>query len=99
MAKRADDPAFQFHGTGRAFKRATGSVRDIATLANRRMDAELELLGHRDLNLRIFARGTENPDALDSTFWSDDGQLFLAGVLAGLGEIGVFRELVAWTEE
>src|ERR1044071_8838938 len=99
MAERADDAAFQRHAPGRAFQRATRSVRDVAALANRRMNSELELLGHGTLDLGIFASRSQDPNALDSAFWSDDGKLFLAGVLARLRKVGLFRQLVTWTEE
>ena len=72
MPQRANDSAIDLHAAGRTFERAAGRVRDVAALADGRMNAELELLGHRDLDLRVFARGPEHADALDATFRSDD---------------------------
>ena len=63
------------------------------------MHAELELLGHRDLDLRVFARRPEHADALNATFRSDDGELFLAGILTGLRKVGVFGELMSLAEQ
>ena len=63
------------------------------------MNAQLELLGHRDLDLRVFARRPKDADALDATFRSDNRQLLLAGVLAGLREVGVFGELMPLAEQ
>ncbi len=82
-----------------AFERAAGRVRDVAALADGRMHAELELLGHRDLDLRVFARRPEHAHALDAAFRPDDGELFLAGVLAGLRKVGVFGELMSLAEQ
>ena len=48
------------------------------------MNAQLELFGHRDLDLRVFAGGAQHADAFDSALGAGDGQLFLAGILAGL---------------
>jgi len=76
---------------GRTFEGATGRVGNVAALAHRRMHPQLELLGHRDFDLRVFARGSEHANAFNSTFRSNDSELLLAGVLAGLREVGVFR--------
>ena len=62
---------------------------EIAGLADGRMDAELELLGHRDLHLRGLADRPQHAHAFDPAFRSDDGDLFLAGKLAGLGEVAL----------
>ena len=59
------------------------------------MHAELELLGHGDLDLRRLAHRAEHAHALDAALRPDEGDLLLAGELAGLGEVGVLRELVA----
>ena len=64
-----------------------------------RMHAELELLGHRDLDLRVFARRPEHAHALDPALRPDDGELLLAGILAGLREVGVLRELMPLAEQ
>ena len=68
----------------RAFERAARRAFDVTRFPDRRMNAELELLGHRDLNLRGFAGRAKHAHAFDAAFWADDGELFLAGVLAGL---------------
>ena len=62
-------------------------------------DAELELLGHRDLDLRVLARRPEHAHALDAALRPDDGELLLAGVLAGLRKVGVLGELMALAEQ
>jgi len=51
-----------------AFERAAGGVRNVAALADRRMHPKLELLGHRDLDLRVFPRRAEHAHALDAAF-------------------------------
>ena len=81
------------------FERAAGRVGDVAALADRRMHAELELLGHRDLDLRVFPRRPEHAHAFDAAFRPDDGELFLAGILAGLRKVGVFGELMPLAEQ
>ena len=91
VAQGADDAAVQLHAAGRAFERAAGRVRDVAALADRRMNAELELFGHRDLDLRELARRAEHADAFDAALRPDDGELLLAGILAGLRKVGVSR--------
>ena len=63
------------------------------------MNAELELLGHRDLDLRVLSGRPENADALDAALRSDNRQLFLAGILAGLRKVGVFGELMSLAEQ
>ena len=73
------------------FECAARRVYDVAAFADGRMNPELELLGHGDLDLRVFPRRPKNADALNATFRTDNRQLLLAGVLAGLREIGVFR--------
>src|SRR5262249_41788876 len=89
MAQRADDAAVHLHAAGRAFEHTTGRVRDVTALADGRRHAELELLGHRDFNLGISARRAEYAHALDAAPRPDDGELLLAGVLAGLRKVGV----------
>src|SRR6478672_8106911 len=81
------------------FQYATGRIGDVAAFADRRMNAQLELLGHCDLDLRVFARGPKDADTLNATFRSNNRQLLLAGVLAGLRKIGVFRELMSLAEQ
>src|SRR5205085_7828992 len=99
MPESANDAAVDLHAAGRPFERATGSIGDVAALPDGWMHTQLELLGHCDLDLGIVPRRTEHANAFDPAFWSDDGELFLAGVLAGLGKIGVLRELMARSEE
>ena len=43
--------------------------------------------------------GPEHADALDAALRPDDGELFLAGILAGLREVGVFGQLMARAEQ
>ena len=40
----------------RSFRATTGRVRNVAAFADTKLDAQLELLGHRDLDLGVFAR-------------------------------------------
>ena len=54
-----------------------------------RMHAELELLGHRDLDLRVFPRRPEHAHALDAALRPDERELLLAGILARLRQVGV----------
>src|SRR5262249_825992 len=63
------------------------------------MNTELELFGHRNLDLRVFARRSKNADALNATFRSDDRELFLTGILTGLREIGAFREFMSFAKQ
>ena len=84
MPQCANHSAIDLDAAVRTFQHATGRVRDVAAFADRRMNAQLELLGHRDLDLRVFARGPKDADALNATFRSDNRQLLLTGVLAGL---------------
>src|SRR3954468_7010902 len=60
VAKGADHAFVYVHGTSRSFQRATGRALDVARLADRRLNPELELLGHRDLDLRRLARGSKD---------------------------------------
>src|SRR6266576_1479372 len=53
----------------------------------------------RDLDLRVFARRAEHADTFDATLRANDGKLFLARILAGLREVGVFGELVSFAEQ
>src|SRR6188472_2692581 len=85
--------------TVRTFQYATRRVRNVAAFADRRMNAQLELLGHRDLDLRVFARGPKDADPFNATFRSDNRQLLLAGVLARLRKVGVFSELMSLAEQ
>ena len=63
------------------------------------MHPELVLLGHRNLDLRVFARRPEHSDAFDAALGADDGELFLAGVLPRLRKISVPGQLVPLAEE
>jgi hypothetical protein len=99
MAQRADDAAIHFHAAGRAFERAAGCVRDVAALADGRVHSELELFGHRDFNLRVFARRAEHAHTLNAALRPHDSKLLLAGILAGLRKVGVLGELVALAEQ
>ena len=63
------------------------------------MDADFELFGHGNLDLRVFARRAKDADAFDPAFRTDDRKLFFAGVLAGLGKVGMFGELMAFAEQ
>src|SRR2546423_3933227 len=99
MPQRANDAVINLDAAGGTLKRAAGRVRNIAAFTDRRMNAELELLGHRDLHLRIFPRGPKNADTLNTTFRSDDRELLLTCILPGLREIGVLGELMSFAEQ
>src|SRR4029453_15323999 len=88
VSQRADHTAIDLNAAFRTFQYATGRVRNVAAFADGRRNAELELFGHRNLNLSVFARGSKNTDALNAAFRSNDRELFLAGVLTGLRQIG-----------
>src|SRR5262249_29718966 len=78
VPQRANNSAVDWDVPVRALQYATGRIGDVAAFAYWRMNAELELLGHRDLDLRVFARGSENTHAFDATFRSDDRELLFA---------------------
>ena len=99
MAQRADDALVERDAAGRAFERAAGRALQVAGLADGRVDAELELLGHGNLHLGGFARRSQHAHALDAALGPDDRELFLAGVLAGLREVAVPGQLMAWAEQ
>src|SRR5438270_1315859 len=66
VAQSANHSLIQFHAAaGFTFERAAGGIGDVTALANGRLDAELELLGHRDFDLGVFARRPEHAHALD----------------------------------
>src|SRR5262245_36984614 len=95
----ADHAAIDLDAALRTLQYATGRIRDVAALADGRSNAELELLSHCDLDLSVFARGSEDTDPLDTAFRSNNRELFLTGILTGLGEISVFRELMSFAEQ
>jgi len=84
MAQCANHSPVDWDVAGWTFQYATGRVCNVTAFADRRMNAQLELLGHRDLDLRVFARGPKDADALNATFRSDDRELFLTSILTGL---------------
>src|SRR5262249_55782946 len=99
VPQRANNSAVDWDVPVRALQYATGRIGDVAAFAYWRMNAELELLGHRDLDLRVFARGSENTHAFDATFRSDDRELLFASILTGLRKIRVFGELMSLAEQ
>src|SRR6185369_15150785 len=94
MAQRADDTFVDGHASSGTFEGSAGRAFDIAGLTNGRMNAELKLLGHGDLDLRGFAGRAEDPHALDAALGADNGELLLARVLSRLREVGMLCELV-----
>ena len=68
----------------RAFERDARRVGEVARFADRRLDAELELLGHGDLDLGFLARRAEHAHILDLALGTDQMHFFGAGELAGL---------------
>jgi hypothetical protein len=72
-----------------AFEGHAGRACKVAGLADRRLDAELELLGHRDLDLGFLARRTEHADVGDAPLGADQMDLLGAGELAGLRQAHV----------
>src|SRR5687768_1230742 len=61
MAKRADHTAIERDTSHRAFEHTSRRTFNIAGFSNGRKDAELELLGHRNLHLSRFSRGAQHP--------------------------------------
>src|SRR5262249_53287309 len=70
VTQRANHSLIDLHTASGTFQSATRRIFNIAALANRRMNAELELFGHRNLDLSVFARRAENANAIDFAFWS-----------------------------
>src|SRR3954452_9035475 len=99
MAQCADHTLLDVHGAGRSFQDATRRSIDVSRFTNRGLNPELELLSHRDLDLRRLARRPEHAHSFDATLWADDRELFLAGELARLRKIGRLRQLMARAEE
>src|SRR5204863_1014100 len=77
----------------------TGRVRNVTALADGRLDADLELLGHGNFDLRVFPRGAEHAHAFDLALGPDNRQLLLARILAGLRQVRVLRELMSFAEQ
>jgi hypothetical protein len=92
-------PRSQHCAASRAFERNAGRIGEIAGLANRRLHAELELLGHGDLDLGLLAGRTEHAHIGDAPLGPDQIHLFGAGELARLGQLVLRRQLVAWAEQ
>src|SRR5215510_6364604 len=63
VAQGANHAAVHLHAAGRTFERATGTVRNVTALTNGRVHAELELFGHRNFDLRVFARRAKDAHA------------------------------------
>src|SRR5262249_20123821 len=95
----ADHSFVDLHAASGTFQSAARRVGNIAAFTDRRSNTELELFGHRDFDLRVLARRTEDPDAFDIPFRSDDRELFLASVLPRLREIRVFGQLMTFAEQ
>ena len=88
VAQRTDHTFLDFNATCCSLERATRRTFDVARLADRRLNPQLELLGHRDLDLRIFPRRAEHTHAFDPSFRADDRELFLARELSRLRKVG-----------
>jgi hypothetical protein len=99
VAQRADDASVERDTPGRAFEGAAGRVLDVAALADGRVHAELELFGHRDLDLRDLAGRPEHAHALDAPLRAGDRELLLARILAGLRQVGVLRQVTPLAEQ
>jgi hypothetical protein len=82
-----------------AFEGDARGAGKIAGLADRRLDAELELLGHGDLDLGFLARRAEHADVGDAPLGADQMDLLGAGELAGLGQFVFRRQLMAGAEQ
>src|SRR5438477_12861342 len=99
MAQRANHSAIDLDTASWTFECAARRVYDVATFADGRMNPKLELLGHSDLDLCVFACWSKDANALNATLRSNDRELFLAGILTRLRKIGVFRELMSLAEQ
>ena len=91
--------AFDDRAAERAFQRDAGGAGKVPGLADWRLDAELELLGHGDLDLSLLARRAEDPNFGNATLGTDQMNLLFAGELAWLGEFMHWRQLVAGAEQ
>jgi hypothetical protein len=85
--------------SGRPFQSDARRAVKITGLADRRVNAELELFGHGDFHLRVLADRAKDADAIDPALGADQGHLFLAGKLAGLGEVALTGELMPRAEQ
>src|SRR4029077_2514862 len=99
MPQRTNNSAVDRHAASWTFKNAAWSIRNVAAFTDRRMNAEFELLGHRDLHLRVFAHRSKDANAVNATFWSNNSKLLLTGILTGLRKIGVLGELMSLAEQ
>ena len=72
VTQRTDDAAIHLHAAGRTFQYTTGSVVDVAALTDRWLDAKFELLGHRNLDLRVLACRPKDTDTFDLALGADD---------------------------
>ena len=99
MPQRANNSAVDRHAASRTFKNAARSICNVAAFTDRRMNAELELLGHRDLDLRVFACRAQDANALNATFRSNNSELLFTGILTGLRKIGVLGESMSLAEQ
>src|SRR4029434_9214098 len=98
VSQSADHASVDGDAARGAFECAAGGAVDVTRFANRRINTELELLGHRDLDLRGFPCRAEHTHPLDPAFWPDNRELFLAGVLTRLRKVSMFRELMTSPE-
>src|SRR4051812_26313484 len=99
MPQRTDHTAINFQATAVTLQDAAWGIGNIAALSNRRMHAELELLGHRNFHLRIFPCRAKDADPFDPAFRSHNRELLLARILARLREISMPGKLVAFAEK
>src|SRR5262249_18705474 len=83
VPQRADHSAVDLNTAFPTLQYATGRIRDVSAFADGRMNAELELFGHCDLDLCVFAHGSKNANTLNPTFRPNNRKLFLTGILTG----------------
>ncbi len=84
VTKRADYPHADAYCAFWSLNSYARAVFNIAGLADRGLDAKLELFGHGDFYLSLFARGAEHSHPVHLASRSDQVQLLLAGILTRL---------------
>ena len=99
VAVREDDAVADGHRALRAAQRQAGRALELAGLAQRRVHAERDRVGARDLDLGLLAQRVDDRHALDLTLRADEVDRLAAHVLPGLGDVAALGELVALAEQ
>ena len=94
-----DDAALDLKLALGADQFAGAAALDIAALPDGCGNAYRAGVGERKLDLSCGADGAEDGDGGEAALGADDGYSLFAGELAGLGEILLFGQLIAFAEE